>query len=117
VLRITWVATGTREFKFEAVKLVLERGMAAAQVAKDLGIHANVVSRWVREARADRAQLGARPRRRRLPSDKSGCRQGVHESLGTPLIQFVNSAAYWRAATDPLRQQPLFAPSRCQTRV
>ena len=45
-----------REFKFEAVKLVLERGMAAAQVAKDLGIHANVVSRWVREARADQAQ-------------------------------------------------------------
>ena len=45
-----------REFKFEAVKLVLERGMAAAQVARDLGIHANVVSRWVREARADQAQ-------------------------------------------------------------
>lgn len=34
-----------REFKFEAVKLVQERGMAAAQVARDLGIHANVVSR------------------------------------------------------------------------
>ena len=45
-----------REFKFEAVKLVLEQGMSAAQVAKDLGIHANVVSRWVREARADQAQ-------------------------------------------------------------
>jgi len=44
----------SREFKFEAVKLVRERGVSAAQVARDLGIHQNVVSRWVREAKADR---------------------------------------------------------------
>jgi transposase len=30
----------TREFKLEAVKLVTERGVAAAQAAWDLGIHA-----------------------------------------------------------------------------
>ena len=36
------------------MKLVHERGMSAAQVARDLGIHQNVVSRWVREAKADR---------------------------------------------------------------
>ncbi len=45
-----------REFKIEAVKLVLERGVSAAQAARDLGIHQNVVSRWVREARADKRQ-------------------------------------------------------------
>ena len=45
-----------REFKLEAVKLVLERGVSAAQVGRDLGIHQNVVSRWVREARADKKQ-------------------------------------------------------------
>jgi len=45
-----------REFKLEAVKLVRERGISAAQAGRDLGIHANVVSRWVREARADQAQ-------------------------------------------------------------
>lgn len=44
----------TREFKVEAVKLVTERGMAAAQAARDLGIGANVISRWVREAKADK---------------------------------------------------------------
>jgi transposase len=44
----------TREFKVEAVKLVTERGMRAAQAAKDLGIGANVISRWVREAKADK---------------------------------------------------------------
>jgi hypothetical protein len=30
---------------------VHERGMSAAQVARDLHIHQNVLSRWVREAR------------------------------------------------------------------
>jgi len=40
-----------RVFKFEAVKLVHERGKSAVQVARDLRIHQNVLSRWVREAR------------------------------------------------------------------
>ena len=43
-----------REFKVEAVKLVSERGMTVAQASKDLGIGANVVGRWVREAKADK---------------------------------------------------------------
>jgi transposase len=46
----------TREFKLEAIKLVTERGVTATQAAKDLGIGPNVVSRWVREARADKLQ-------------------------------------------------------------
>jgi len=43
-----------KEFKVEAVKLVIERGVSCTQVAQDLGIGSNVVSRWVREAKADR---------------------------------------------------------------
>lgn len=43
--------TFTREFKFEAVKLVTERGVSAAQAAKDLDVHENVLRRWVRELR------------------------------------------------------------------
>jgi transposase len=46
----------TREFKREAVKLVKERGVSAAQAARDLGIGQNVMSRWVREASAEKAQ-------------------------------------------------------------
>jgi transposase-like protein len=46
----------TREFKLEAVKLVKERGVSAAQAARDLGISQNVMSRWVREASGDKAQ-------------------------------------------------------------
>lgn len=44
----------SREFKLEAVKLVTERGMTCAQAARDLGIGQNVISRWVREAKADK---------------------------------------------------------------
>lgn len=40
----------SREFKFEAVKLVKERGVSVAQAAKDLGISQSVMGRWVREA-------------------------------------------------------------------
>jgi transposase len=43
-----------KEFKLEAVKLVTARGMTCAQAARDLDIGQNVVSRWVREAKADR---------------------------------------------------------------
>jgi transposase len=56
-----------REFKLVAVKLVRERGISAAQAGRDLGIHANVVSRWVREARADQAQ--AFPGRGQMKAD------------------------------------------------
>ena len=43
----------TREFKLEAVRLVGERGMTVAQVARDLDIHDNVLRRWVRQFRED----------------------------------------------------------------
>ena len=45
----------TREFKLEAVKLVKERGVSVSQVARDLGIGASVIGRWVRENQADKS--------------------------------------------------------------
>lgn len=33
----------TREFKLEAVRLVLERGVSFAQASRDLGVHVNVL--------------------------------------------------------------------------
>ena len=41
------------EFKHEAVKLVLERGMTIGQAAKDLGLHVNVLRKWVADANAN----------------------------------------------------------------
>jgi transposase len=40
------------EFKREAVKLV-KGGLSSSQVARELGLKSNMVSRWVRESKAD----------------------------------------------------------------
>jgi transposase len=42
-----------REFKWEAVKLVRERGVPMTQVARDLDVHVNLIRSWVRAARED----------------------------------------------------------------
>ena len=43
----------SRKYKFEAVKLIRDRGVTVAQVARDLGVHENVLRKWVRKAEAD----------------------------------------------------------------
>lgn len=48
--------TFSREFKLEAVRLVNERGVAVTQAARDLGLHENVLRKWVRELVADPQQ-------------------------------------------------------------
>jgi len=40
------------EFKTEAVKLVTERGVSVAQVARDLDLAESVLRRWMRELAA-----------------------------------------------------------------
>jgi transposase len=46
----------SREFKFEAVRLVKDRGVSVAQAARDLDVHENVLRKWVRELSADPQQ-------------------------------------------------------------
>jgi len=46
----------TREFKLEAVRLVRERGVSIAQAARELGIHKNMLSLWVRQLTEDPEQ-------------------------------------------------------------
>jgi transposase len=43
----------SKEFKVEAVKLVLEQGMTRVQVARDLGLDPYVVGRWVIQYQED----------------------------------------------------------------
>ena len=45
--------TYDKEFKNEAVRLVLEEGYKAAEVERNLGISTSMVSRWVRESKED----------------------------------------------------------------
>lgn len=37
----------SQKFKLEAVKLVRERGVLAAQAARDLDVHENVLRKWI----------------------------------------------------------------------
>ena len=46
----------TREFKVEAVRLVRDRGVSVAQAARDLGVHENVIRKWVKDFDADPGQ-------------------------------------------------------------
>lgn len=44
------------EYKAGAVRLVLDEGKAAAEVARSLDVHQSVLSHWVEQARADRGK-------------------------------------------------------------
>ena len=46
----------TREFKVEAIRLVVERRVTVTQAARELNVHANVLRSWVRTYRADPKQ-------------------------------------------------------------
>jgi transposase len=48
--------TFSKEFKIEAVRLVVERRVTIAQAARDLEVHVNVLRAWVRAYRADPRQ-------------------------------------------------------------
>ena len=43
----------TREFKSEAVRLVTEEGYTAAEAARSLGIHANLLTNWKQKFQAE----------------------------------------------------------------
>ena len=46
----------SREFKIELVRRIQESGRTQAEVAKELGIAANTVSRWVRQYRREKTE-------------------------------------------------------------
>ena len=43
----------SREFKEEAVRLVVEGGRTAVDVARGLGIHENMLHKWIRQHKED----------------------------------------------------------------
>ena len=46
----------SKEFKLDAISLVLEQGYTRAEAAKSLDINANMLGRWVKEAQEDDGQ-------------------------------------------------------------
>jgi len=59
----------TKEFKEDAVRLVMDKEVPVAQVAMDLGVHENTIYKWMRQYKADPG--GAFPGKGRLkPQDE-----------------------------------------------
>lgn len=47
----------TKEFKEDAIKLVLEHGYSGSEAGRRLGIHPSNISRWIREFRRDQEDI------------------------------------------------------------
>ena len=45
-----------KEFKLDAVSLVLDQGYTRVEAARSLGINANMLGRWVKEQQSDEGQ-------------------------------------------------------------
>ena len=63
----------TKEFKLDAISLVTEQGYTCPEAARSLGIHSNILSRWIREL-ADKDNLAFRGNGQ-LTADQSEIRQ------------------------------------------
>ena len=46
----------TKEFKLDAISLVLDQGYSRAEAARSLGIRANMLSRWIKEHQVDEGE-------------------------------------------------------------
>lgn len=46
----------SKEFKLDAIGLVIEQGYSQAEAARSLSINPNVLSRWIKEHEADDGQ-------------------------------------------------------------
>jgi transposase len=94
----------SREFKLEAVKLVVECGVFVAQAGKDLDVHENVLRKWVREAKADPQHA--------FPG------QGVMRPEMAELEHLRKENAKLKMERDLLeKQRPTSPRSRCEVRL
>lgn len=59
----------TKEFKRDAISLVLDQGYSKAEAGRSLGVHPSVLSRWVREYQQDEG-TAFRGRGKRPPEDE-----------------------------------------------
>jgi transposase len=46
----------TKEFKLDAVSLVVDQGYKCSEAARNLGINANILGRWIKEFDQDEGQ-------------------------------------------------------------
>ena len=93
----------TAEFKREAVRLVVERGLPVAQAARQLDVRSTVLGRWVRDFRAEPEQ--AFPGHGRMKPE-----QAEIERLKKELMRV-------KAERDILKKATLASTGHCNTGV
>jgi len=71
-----------REFKIEAVRLIKDRGVSAAQASRDLDVHENLLRKWVKLFSADPAQ--AFPGHGQMKPDQLEI-EGLRRKASTPM--------------------------------
>ncbi len=85
----------SNEFKFDVVRLLLEKGLSQAEVADRLGITSNSISAWVRAYKKDQKdilpgkdhQTPEQERIRQLEKENRELRIGCNTLRTTPSIQ------------------------------
>lgn len=88
----------TREFKREAVELVRRSGTSCRQIALEIGVNPNMLSRWVREAEEPaKAFVGAG-----TPRDEEVARLKRELARVTKERDFLrDAAAYFAKGSSP----------------
>jgi len=86
----------TREFKVNAVRLMIDGGHSVAQVARDLGVNANTLHKWRQRFKEDTEQ--AFPGKGRLkPADEELRRLRRENQTLRDEVKFLKRAAVWLA--------------------
>ena len=63
----------SQEFKVQAVEMVIEQGLSVSEVARDLGVHPNVLRKWKQKLIEDGS--GAFPGNGRLSAEQEEIRK------------------------------------------
>ncbi len=90
----------TRDFKNEAVKLVMESGRPTAQVARALGLTPHLLRRWTQEVASDPVESFP-GKGRRKPHEEELARLKRDLARVTQERDFLNSVAAYFAKPSP----------------
>ena len=107
----------TKEFKEDAINLVIEQGYSANEAGRRLGINQSNISRWVREYRRDQEELaeGGVPRKeleaeiRRLKKENQ--RLEMEREILKKAAAFFAKESSWDTTLSGSKRRPI--PSPC----
>ena len=91
----------SRELKLEAVRRVLESGLPQNQVARDLGLSPNTLSRWKRQFQAEQKEAFPGKGRQTSQAPLVSRLRRENERLRQELDFLKKTASYFARANEP----------------